>query len=85
MMITSFIPAGGQTPSGDNPFLKEYKTPFGVPPFSEIKPAHFLPAIETGIEEQNKQIVGDHQQQAKPDFENTIAALDYSGSLIRKM
>jgi peptidyl-dipeptidase Dcp len=85
VMITSFKSAGTNEPSGDNPFLKEYKTPFGVPPFSEIKPAHFLPAIEKGIEEQNKEIeaiIGNRQQ---PDFENTIAALDYSGGLIRKV
>ena len=33
-----------------NPFFSEYKTPFQVPPFNEIKLEHFLPAIEAGIE-----------------------------------
>jgi len=28
-----------------NPFFSEYKTPFQVPPFNEIKLEHFLPAI----------------------------------------
>ncbi|MHC1778543.1 MAG: M3 family metallopeptidase [Lentimicrobium sp.] len=84
-MITSFKPAGTNEPSGDNPLLMEYKTPFGVPPFSEIRPEHFLPAIEKGIEEQNKEIEAIIINKQQPDFENTIAALDYSGSLIRKV
>ncbi|MBK6965422.1 MAG: M3 family metallopeptidase [Bacteroidales bacterium] len=85
VMITSFKPADTHEPSGENPFLKEYTTPFGVPPFSEIKAAHFLPAIEKGIEEQNKEIEAIIINKQQPDFENTIAALDYSGSLIRKV
>ncbi len=28
----------------DNPFLNEWDTPFEVPPFDQIKAAHFMPA-----------------------------------------
>ena len=28
-----------------NPFFTEWKTPFGVPPFAEIKEDHFLPCL----------------------------------------
>ena len=84
-MITSFKPDGKNNPVADNPLLKEYNTPFGVPPFSEIKPEHFLPAIEKGIEAQNLEIEAITSNKKAPDFENTVAALDYSGSLIRKV
>ncbi len=84
-MITSFKSAGDIGPESDNPLLKEYNTLFGVPPFGEIKPGHFLPAIEKGIEAQNLEIEAIISNKQSPDFENTIAALDYSGSLIRKV
>lgn len=77
--------SGQHAPAAENPFLKEFNTPFGVPPFSEIEPGHFLPAIKTGIELQNKEVAAIVANPAPPDFENTIAALDYSGSLIRKV
>lgn len=77
--------SGQHAPAAENPFLKEFSTPFGVPPFSEIEPGHFLPAIKTGIDLQNKEVDAIVSNPAPPDFENTIAALDYSGSLIRKV
>ena len=39
-----------------NPFFNEYKTPFQVPPFNEIKLEHYLPATEAGITEQLNEI-----------------------------
>ena len=35
-----------------NPFLSAYSTPFGIPPFEEIKPEHILPAFEQGLQEE---------------------------------
>ena len=29
-----------------NPFLEEWNTPFGVPPFGRMRPVHFEPAYE---------------------------------------
>ena len=31
----------------DNPFLSDWDTPFGVPPFGEIEEAHFMPAFRS--------------------------------------
>ena len=43
---------GAQKPEASvsqaNPLLKEWTTPFGVPPFDEIKPEHFLPGLQGG-------------------------------------
>jgi len=36
----------------DNPFLESWTTPFGMPPFDRIRPEHFPPAFNRGMEEQ---------------------------------
>ncbi|MBW8330458.1 MAG: M3 family metallopeptidase [Prolixibacteraceae bacterium] len=67
-----------------NPFFSEYKTPFQVPPFNEIKLEHFMPAIDAGIEEQLAEIKAITDNKEEPSFENTILAFDQSGELLRK-
>ena len=84
-MITACKTGGNEKSASENPFFAEYDTPFGVPPFSEIKNEHLLPAIEKGIEEQTAQIAAIVSNPEPADFENTIAAYDYSGELIRKV
>ena len=62
-----------------NPLLKEWKTPFNLPPFELIKPAHFRPAIEGSIDmakEEINKITGNNEP---PSFENTVEALDNAG------
>lgn len=75
----------GQDAAGENPFLSEYNTPFGVPPFDQIKPEHYKPALLQGMEEQKKEIEAIVNQRSMPDFENTIAVLDRSGALLNKV
>lgn len=69
----------------NNPFFTEYTTPFGVPPFDQIKLEHYKPAFLQGMEEQAKEIEQIVNQTAEPDFENTIVAFDQSGALYRKV
>lgn len=70
---------------GENPLLKEFTTPFGVPPFDQIKEEHFLPAIKTGIEIHKKEIEAIIKNPDAPTFENTIEALEKSGRLLQKV
>ena len=69
----------------DNPFFSEYKTPFKVPPFNEIKLEHYVPAFEKGIEEQQNEIDAIISNSEQPNFSNTILALDKSGRLLSKV
>lgn len=85
VMITACNSGQEKATVADNPFFTEYNTPFGVPPFDQIKNEHFVPAIEKGIEEQNAEIAAIIDNQEAPDFENTIAAMDASGELLRKV
>ena len=68
-----------------NPFFTEYQTPFGVPPFEQIKTEHYKPAFLTGMEEQMSEIEDIVNNTDPATFENTIAALDQSGALLSKV
>ena len=70
---------------GGNPFLSEYTTPFGVPPFDQIKFADYKPAFLQGIEEESREIEAICNNTEEPTFENTIAAMDQAGPLLRKV
>ena len=71
--------------TGENPFLAEFDTPFGVPPFEQIRIDDYKPAFLQGIEDQKNEIEAIVNQAAAPDFENTIKALDQSGFLLNKV
>ncbi|QKG79557.1 M3 family metallopeptidase [Tenuifilum thalassicum] len=71
--------------SSNNPLLKEYDTPFGVPPFDKIKPEHFEPAIAEAIKQQMDEIDAIVTSTEAPTFENTIYALDNSGELLENI
>ena len=68
-----------------NPFFIEYTTPFGVPPFEQIKVEHYKPAFLKGMEEQVAEVEAIVNNPDKATFENTIAALDQSGKLLMKV
>lgn len=69
----------------NNPFFSEWSTPYGVPPFDQIKEEHFLPAFDLAIKKQNKEIDAIVNNTEVPTFGNTIAALDKSGGDLRKV
>ncbi|WP_445384254.1 M3 family metallopeptidase [Robiginitalea sp. IMCC44478] len=52
---------------------------FDLSPFSAIKTSDFKPAFESAIETARQEIDAITQNPETPTFENTIAALDYSG------
>lgn len=85
--LTACGSAGNQseTAATGNPLLTEFATPFGVPPFDKIELEDYLPAFKEGIAEQQKEIAAIVDQTAAPDFENTVVALDQSGSLLRRV
>jgi len=58
----------------DNPFLESWTTPFGMPPFDRIRPAHFPPAFNRGMEEQIAQIAAIASSTAPPSFADYGAA-----------
>jgi len=71
-----------ETVSNDNPLLVEFKTPFGTPPFEQIKPEHYMPAFEEGMKQQKANIQLLLNDTGEPTFENTIEMLMRSVELL---
>ncbi|MCL2596142.1 MAG: M3 family metallopeptidase [Paludibacter sp.] len=69
----------------NNPFVTEWNTPYGVPPFDKIKIADYMPAFEEGMRLHSLEIDSIANNQAEPTFENTIVAMDFSGKLLQKV
>jgi len=69
----------------NNPLLNKWDTPFGVPPFDEIKNRHFLPAFETAFREHISEIDEIIHDEAAPDFSNVIEALEISGGVLTRV
>ncbi len=68
-----------------NPFMEEWDTPYGIPPFEKIKVSHYLPAVREGIRQHNAEIDAIVDNPEAPTFDNTVAALEYSGQLLNKV
>jgi peptidyl-dipeptidase Dcp len=66
----------------ENPFFVPWDTPFGMPPFDRIRPEHFPPAFDRGMDEQLAEIVAIVASPAPPSFADTIEALERSGRLL---
>ena len=69
----------------NNPFMKEWNTPYGVPPFEEIKTTDYLPAIQEGMRQQMENIQAICDSKEEPTFANTIIPYEYSGELLTKV
>ena len=85
MLVISALLLASCSKVEKNPFLEEWDTPFGTPPFDKIQLEHYLPAYEAGLAAQNEEIDVIVKNTEDPTFENTIVALDESGSLLTKV
>ena len=68
-----------------NPLFAEFDTPFGVPPFDQIEEHHYLPAFKEAIRQQQDEIAAIVNSPDAPTFQNTIEALEASGSMLRRV
>lgn len=60
----------------ENPFMKAYDTPYGIPPFEEIQISDYEPAFDAGIAEAKASIDSITANTEAPSFDNTILPLD---------
>lgn len=68
-----------------NPLLEKYKTPYQSIPFNAIKTSHYLPAFKEAMKVHNAEIEKIINNSKKPDFQNTIVALERAGSLLNQV
>ena len=70
---------------GDNPFFSKYDTEFNVPPFEQIKPEHYMPAIDKAMTEHKAEVEAIINNKEEATFENTIVALDDAGEMLSEV
>ncbi|MCK4754423.1 MAG: M3 family metallopeptidase, partial [Calditrichia bacterium] len=80
-----FSTCSTKTDTGSNPFYSEYDTPFGTPPFSEIKLEHYMPAFTDGMGQEQNEIDAIVSNPEAPTLENTIVAMEKTGELLDKV
>ena len=59
-----------------NPLLKDWDTPYGLPPFDAIRTDHFVPALRAAMKANRDELDAIAAQAEPPSFDNTIAAFD---------
>jgi peptidyl-dipeptidase Dcp len=69
----------------NNPLLTDWDTPFQTPPFEQICNEHYLPAFRTAIENAELEIAAIVGNSGKPDFENTVVALELAGKQLKRI
>jgi peptidyl-dipeptidase Dcp len=91
LVLGSCSPEPGETGAADepptvavtddsaNPLLAEWDTPFGVPPFDEIRNEHYLPAFRAAMVTNRAEIAEITSSGEPATFDNTIVALERSG------
>jgi peptidyl-dipeptidase Dcp len=62
-----------------NPLLRPWTAPYGLPPFAEVQPAHFAPALTQAMQQHRDELDAIAASPEAASFDNTIAAFDRSG------
>ena len=74
------------TVQAENPLFKPFDyTEHGTTPFSRLNDDMWMPAIDRGIELARQEIDAITSNRARPDFENTIVALERAGSDLNRV
>ncbi len=71
--------------NSDNIFLKEWDTPYGTAPFSQITLDQYMPAFKAGIAEEKANIEAIIKNPEAPTFENTILAFENASPILDKV
>ncbi|GAB3285166.1 M3 family metallopeptidase [Sinomonas notoginsengisoli] len=67
-----------------NPLLEPSTQPYGLPAFALLLEQHYAEAIRVGLAEHLREIQAITESDEKPDFENTAAAIERSGTLLAR-
>src|SRR5213083_2983760 len=76
--------AGAAPFSSSNPFASASPLLYQAPPFDRIHDADYQPAVAEGMRRQLAEVEGIASDTAAPSFDNTIVALERSGSLLTR-
>ncbi|MDY6802011.1 MAG: M3 family metallopeptidase [Bacteroidota bacterium] len=68
-----------------NPLLREWDTPYGVPPFEQVEIEHFAQAFEIAMKEHKDEMESIITNSEEPTYENTVEDAYYAGELLSKV
>ena len=68
-----------------NPFFLDWDTPYGIPPFAQIRDEHYRDAFDRAIAENRSDIDRIRNNPEPATFENTFEALQLAGPLLRRV
>jgi peptidyl-dipeptidase Dcp len=77
--------AGADNGEATNPFFEASKLPLQAPDFTKIKDSDYQPALEEGMKQQQAEISKIADNTEAPTFENTLVAIEKSGSLLNRI
>lgn len=69
----------------NNPFFEPFNTPYGSAPFDSITDDMWMEAIDRGIGLAQQEVNAITMNRARPDFENTIVALENTGEDLNRV
>jgi peptidyl-dipeptidase Dcp len=68
-----------------NPLLQPWDTPYGLPPFEQIRAEHFEAAFDEALKQHRAEIDAIGANAEPATFDNTVAAMDRSGRLFDRV
>ena len=71
--------------SDTNPLLQDWQTPHGLPPFAQLQPEHFEPALFAAMQQHRDELAAIATQTAPPSFDNTLATFDRAGRRLARV
>ena len=84
-LLLSFLTFTAMMTQAQNPFFQEFGTYKESAPFSKISNSHYEEAIDRGIKLAQQEIDAIVNQRSRPDFQNTIVALENVGQDLNRV
>ena len=83
-LMNQHIQAAAAPAASVNPLFDDWSGPFGVPPFGQVAPQHFLPAFARAFAAHEAEVAAIAADAAEPTFANTIDALETAGDALTR-
>jgi peptidyl-dipeptidase Dcp len=73
------------TDAAANPLLAPTPLPYGLPPYRDIRPEHYVPAFDIAFTEHRDEVGNITRVRSMPTFDNTLDPLERSGALLDRV
>ena len=78
-------PAATAEAKRENPFFQPSPLQYGAPQFDKYQESDYLPALERGMAEHEKEVEAIANNPEPPTFDNTLIAMEKSGALLGRV